>query len=90
MKLAEFKYTKANGRESERAVLVVAEPSEFLAGIDVSELDAEQLALFLQDYRALKNRQHEEIMHVVNQHDLKHNYRQFYPDRMKNLETTLV
>lgn len=90
MKLVEFDYTKANGKKSQRAVLVVHEPSELLAGIDVSELDAECLADFLQDYRQVKNREHEAMMQVIHKHDLKHNFRQFYPDRMQNAETTLV
>ena len=36
MKIAKFTYKKSSGDTSERAVIVLVEPSKFLAGIDVT------------------------------------------------------
>lgn len=90
MKLVEFTYTKANGDVSERAVIVTQEPTKLLSGIDVSELPEADFALFTQEMSELKNRQHQEIMDLMNKHDLKHNFRQFTPDKMSNVQSEWV
>lgn len=90
MKLVEFDYTKANGKQSERAVVVLQEPTHLLSGFDVTELESTELADFLQEYRELKNRQYEELQQVIQKHDLKHNYRQFKPENMQIKETSWV
>mgnify|MGYP006275243021 CR=1 FL=1 len=90
MKLVEFNYTKQDGSVSDRAVVMLQEPQRNYAGIDVSQLDESSFASFLDDYRIMKNRQHEEMMQLMAQHDLKHNYRQFVPDRMQITETSWV
>jgi hypothetical protein len=90
MKLVEFNYTKQDGSQSQRAVMILQEPQRNYAGIDLTQLDESSFALFLDEYRQVKNRQHEEIMQLMARHDLKHNYRQFVPDRMQITETTLV
>jgi hypothetical protein len=90
MKLVEFNYTKVNGVKSNRAVVVVQEPVNNIAGIDVTELDEPTFAMFLQEYREVKNRQHAELLELMQRHDLKHNYRQFKPEKMTDIETTWV
>jgi hypothetical protein len=90
MKLQEFKYIKQNGQQSQRAVVVVQEPQHLVAGIDVSHLDEGDFAHFIDEYRQTKNRQHEELLQLMAKHDLKHNFRQFKPENMTNVETTWV
>lgn len=82
MKLIEFKYTKADGSESERAVIELQQPSKHFEGIDVSDLPEADFALFVQEFRELKNAQHEATMQLLAKHDLKHNYRRFLPEQM--------
>jgi hypothetical protein len=82
MKLVEFKYKKADGSESERAVIELQVPSKHFEGIDVSELPEADFALFVQEFRELKNAQHEATMALLAKHDLKHNYRRFLPEQM--------
>lgn len=82
MKLVEFKYTKASGETSERAVVEVLQPSKHFEGIDVSELGHDELFDFISEYRAMKNAQHEATMALLAKHDLKHNYRRFLPEQM--------
>lgn len=90
MKFIEFTYTKASGDVSNRAVVVTQEPTKLLSGIDVSELPEAEFASFTQEMSALKNRQHQEIMDLMEKHDLKHNFRQFSPDKMTNVESEWV
>lgn len=90
MKLVEFTYTKTNGDISERAVVVTQEPSKLLSGIDVSELPEAEYATFITEMRELKNRQHQEIMELMSKHDLKHNFRQFTPEKMTNVQSEWV
>ena len=90
MKLMQFMYTKSNGDISERALLVTQEPTQLIAGIDVTELPEVEFEQFTREMRELKNRQHEETMQLVAKHDLKHNYRQFTPSKMTNVIAELI
>lgn len=87
MKLVEFNYTKPTGDVSTRAVIEVQQPSKHFEGIDVSELPEAEFAVFVQEYRELKQAQHEAILQLLHKHDLAHNYRRFVPERMTNTTT---
>ena len=87
MKLVEFQYTKANGDVSQRAVIEVVQPSKHFEGIDVSQLPQDDFAVFVQEYRELRQAQHDEIMKLLAKHDLTHDYRRFLPERMTNTKT---
>lgn len=90
MKLVEFLYTKANGTQSQRAVVEVVQPSKFFEGIDVSELDAEAFADFATEYRALKEEHHTKVLACLNKHDLTNSYRRFSADSMANVNSEYV
>lgn len=90
MKLVEFQYTKQNGDTSNRAVIVTHEPQQNLGGIDITSLADDDFAAFIDEYRQVKNRQHEELLQLMQKHDLKHNFRQFIPAKMQITETTWV
>jgi hypothetical protein len=90
MKFMQFMYTKSSGDQSDRAIIVTQEPTQLIAGIDVSELPETEFEAFTREMRELKNRQHEELMLLVAKHDLKHNYRQFTPSKMTNVTTELI
>lgn len=87
MKLVEFNYTKTDGTMSERAVVELVNPSEHFEGIDVTQLPETEFVLFVQEFRELKNAQHEQMMQLLANHDLKHNYRRFVPAQMTNVVT---
>jgi hypothetical protein len=90
MKLLEFKYTKADGSVSDRAVIELVTPTQFVEGIDVTQLQEGEFALFANEMRELKNAQHEATMALLAKHDLKHNYRRFSPDKMSALNTEYI
>lgn len=90
MKLLEFKYTKADGSISDRAVIELVAPTQFVEGIDVSKMPEDDFALFANEMRELKNAQHQATMDLLAKHDLKHNYRRFSPDKMSDVNTEYV
>lgn len=90
MKLMEFKYTKANGDVSERAIVVSQEPVKNLSGIDVTELPEAEFANFCRDWRELKTRQAEEVVQLLGKHDLSHSYRQFKPESMAEVTAVWI
>jgi hypothetical protein len=90
MKLLEFTYTKADGSISDRALIELVTPTQFVEGIDVTQMPEDEFALFATEMRELKNAQHEATMALLAKHDLKHNYRRFSPDKMSDLNTEYV
>ena len=84
MKFTEFTYTKKTGDVSQRAVIVTGEPSKFLQGIDVSELQPEDFVAFCTAMAEMQDRQQAERQALLEQYDLKHNFRQFDPQLISN------
>jgi hypothetical protein len=90
MNFIEFTYTKADGTESKRAVLPLVGPTKFVEGIDVSQMPEDEFVVFCRDFSALKSAQHEQTMAMLEQFDLKHNYRRFIPEQMSDITTDYV
>ena len=90
MKLLEFTYTKTAGDVSKRAVIELVTPTKFIEGWDVTSLDNNEFAKFAQVMGALRLRQHEETMQVLQDFDLKHNYRRFKPENMADVQVEYV
>ncbi|NBW10525.1 MAG: hypothetical protein EBR82_21115 [Caulobacteraceae bacterium] len=90
MKLLEFSYTKEDGSVSNRAVIELIAPSKFIEGWDVSNLDNQTFAEFSQSMGELRRKQHEETMALLADFDLKHNYRRFKPESMKDIQVEYV
>lgn len=86
MKLVEFKYKKADGSVSDRAVLELVTPAKHMEGIDVSQMPVEAYADFVADFAQLKNDQHKAVMNLLADYDLKTNYRRFLPDQMSDIK----
>ena len=86
MKFAKFKYTDAKGKVSNRKVLVISEPSNKLAALDVAELTEVEVAEFAEQYEAAKQAFVAQIEVLKQEFDLKHNFRQFFADKIENLE----
>lgn len=90
MKLLEFTYTKQAGDVSKRAVIELVTPSQFVEGWDVTNLDESEFAKFTETMGALRRRQHEETMQLLQEFDLKHNYRRFKPSGMTDVQVEYV
>jgi hypothetical protein len=90
MKLLEFTYTKSGGDISKRAVIELVTPTQFVEGWDVTNLDESEFAKFTQVMGDLRRRQHEETMQLLQDFDLKHNYRRFKPEGMTDVQVEYV
>ena len=90
MKLLEFTYTKQAGDVSKRAVIELVTPSKFVEGWDVTGLSEVEFAQFTETMGALRRRQHEETMQLLQEFDLKHNYRRFSPEGMTDVQVDYV
>lgn len=90
MKLVEFMYTKQTGAQSQRAIIELQQPTKFVEGIDVSNMPEHEFAEFCREFAELKRKQHEETMLVLNQFDLRHNYRRFLPEQMQHITVDYV
>jgi hypothetical protein len=87
MKIKEFTYTKPNGDVSQRTLVELVSPTSHIEGIDVSELDMDQYAEFIQRLRDLEAQVYNQRMQLYADFDLSQNYRRFVPDRMTNVTT---
>jgi hypothetical protein len=90
MKVKEFTYTKANGDVSQRAVIELVSPTEHMEGIDVTDLDQDQYAVFTEQLRQLEGELYKRRLELYQDFDLQHNYRRFLPQRMTNVTTEFV
>lgn len=90
MKLVEFTYTKSDGSQSERAVIELVQPTKFFEGIDVTGLPEAEFVNFCSEFGKLKAAQHEQTIAMLEQFDLKHNYRRFIPEQMGSVQTDYV
>jgi hypothetical protein len=90
MNLLEFTYKKADGTVSKRAAIPLFGPTKFVEAIDVSQMPQDEFADFCREFSALKAVQHEETMAMLNQFDLKHNYRRFIPEQMSDVVVDYV
>lgn len=90
MKIKEFTYTKPNGDVSQRTLVELVTPTEHIEGIDVSELDMDAYAEFVQKLKALEDTMYNQRMALYADFDLGNNYRRFVPSRMTNVTTEFV
>lgn len=85
MKIISFDYTKADGKQSNRTLLVSAEPTKLYAGTDISSLSEEDQACYINEVQLAKDVYLEMLKNINNTYDLNFNYRQFKPEAMANI-----
>ena len=90
MKLIEFTYTKTDGTKSQRAVVELLQPNKYVEGIDVTQMPEDEFAHFCREFSSMKAAQHEETMALLEQFDLRHNYRRFIPEQMESVQADYV
>lgn len=87
MKLKQFTYTKPDGSKSARALVELVSPTNFVEGIDVTELNLDELAEFTKEYTALREEFRLKEAKLIAHHGLRHNYRRFDPLKMTDTTT---
>lgn len=86
MKLITFTYTKDAGKISERMLLELSGPETMHKGIDISELCAADQVRFTQEYLTLQKEFLAKTSALMKEFDVAHNFRQFKPEKMSNVE----
>jgi hypothetical protein len=86
MKTLSFSYTKADGKTSNRVVVVSNEPNKFYSGTDITELDVEEQGAYIAAIATAKELYLDMIKNINNTFDLNHNYRQFKPEGMADIK----
>ena len=87
MKIISFKYTKADGKTSNRVIALSNEPTTLYAGTDITSLDAEDQVSYANEVQLAKDMYLEMLKNINNTYDLNFNYRQFKPENMANIVT---
>ena len=87
MKIKEFTYTKADGSVSSRTIVELVSPSQHVEGIDITELDMDSYAEFVQRLNELERVIYEMRTVLYSEFDLNNNYRKFVPERMTDVTT---
>ena len=90
MKILNFTYTKESGQTSNRVYMPVSTPNENYFGVDLTELDDEQVVAFALEYEVALKTFKDTTTSILAKHDLTHNYRYFNPNNMTNVETDEV
>lgn len=82
MKFLKFQYKDLKGKITNREALVVSEPTDKISCIDVSEINDQDIAQFAHQYDLIKSAFIAEVEALQASFELKHRYRQFFPDKM--------
>lgn len=82
MRTLSFKYTKADGKESQRTLVVTGAPNKFYSGTDISELEAVDQVEYIHAVQQAHDDYLERLKVINDTFDLNHNFRQFSPERM--------
>ena len=90
MKLVKFTYTDVKGKTKGRTVLVTSEPSDKLKGIDMSELEHDEVLEFSNEYAAIQETFYAALEALKDNYDLKHNFRQFFANKIESMTSIEV
>lgn len=82
-----FDYTKSADKVTSRAFYPVVVPNTMYEGIDVSELDQEAQALFVDKMEAAKLKFLNECVTIRSEFDVSNSYRRFDTTKMSNIKT---
>lgn len=90
MKIITFTYTKKDGSVSERTLAAMVNPNTMYEGIDISELEQADQAMFATAMNAAHDKYMAEIQQVKHDFDTLHAYRRFDPKLMTNVVTETI
>ena len=85
MKTLTFTYTKTDSTISNRVLLTTSTPSTMYEGYDISELESLEQAMVMEALKKTKDKHKEEILQILSDFDITHNYRKFDAKKMNNI-----
>jgi outer membrane protein assembly factor BamA len=85
MNILTFKYTKANATASQRVLAVLIKPNTMYEGIDISELEMPEQAMFAEQLDTAYNEYLDKVNMLKQEFDVVNNYRRFDPVKMTDI-----
>lgn len=85
MNIITFKYTKKDATVSDRVVMVMSRPDTMYEGIDITELEAADQVMFLEEVNTAYNEYLQALDSIQRNFDVVHNYRRFDPLKMTDV-----
>jgi hypothetical protein len=90
MQILTFKYEKDDGTVTDRVFMPLIKPNKMYEGFDLSELTDEEIGEFVGRYNHIYDYFLSKIDNLKEEFDVKHSYRRFNPDKMKELEIDAI
>lgn len=88
MTILSFEYQKKDSETyKEKVFIPIHMPSDKYFGIDITELDFEDQGVISAKLEALQIKYRADIEELMSEYDLKHCYRYFFPEKMRNVVT---
>lgn len=87
MKLKSFDYTKADGTTSHREFIEFYGPTHLCFGVDVTELEEADRIDLATKLAYARSEFDKDVATLMELYDVKHNFRQFKPESMTNVES---
>lgn len=87
MKTINFTYTKVDGKQSNRMLVVANEPTKFVSGTDISELEPVDQVQYVEEVKKAKEIYLEMLKQINCEFDVERNFRQFKPECMSDVVT---
>ena len=85
MNIITFKYTKKDSTVSDRVLAVITRPDTMYEGIDITELEAPEQVMFLDEANTAYATYLEAMAQIQYEFDVVQNYRRFDPLKMTNI-----
>lgn len=85
MTILSFTYTKSPTDISQRVYVPLSVPGKNYFGIDVSDLDIEDQALFAAEIDEIERDKQMKIELAMGKYDIRTNFRSFNPEKMSNI-----
>lgn len=85
MKIQSFTYTKKDGSVSQRTLAVQVSPNTMYEGMDISELEQAEQAMFALAMNKAHDKYLAEIQQIKHDFDVYNMYRRFDPKLMTNV-----
>lgn len=85
MNILTFKYTKADATASQRVLAVLIKPNTMYEGIDLSELEMLEQALFAEQFDKIQEEYLNKIHQLKGEFDVVNNYRRFDTNKMTDI-----
>lgn len=90
MNIITFDYTKKDSSVSKRVLAVMVSPNTMYEGIDITELEAPEQVMFLDEVNTAYAIYLQAITEIKAEFDVNHNYRRFDPLKMTNVVREVV